>query len=140
METDINECFVDAHGCAHNCHNTEGAHHCSCDEGYMLNSDGRNCNGEGVDLIRVIPYSSCVYTHTYICMYSIQCTLSFLPLYTDIDECSLGTHLCNQICDNTPGNYTCDCNHGYSLSTANQYTCHGQCVHVMCSLSLWTSL
>ena len=78
METDVNECFVDTHGCAHNCHNTEGAHNCSCDEGYMLNSDGRNCDGECVGLIRVISYSYCVYTHTYICM----CMYTVYPFFS----------------------------------------------------------
>ena len=43
--------------------------------------------------------------------------------YLDIDECSNDTlNNCEQICRNTPGNYTCDCHSGYTLND-NQVTC-----------------
>ena len=38
-------------------------------------------------------------------------------MYTDIDECSEGTHTCdteNGYCNNTEGSYLCLCNYGYS--------------------------
>ncbi|XP_064386538.1 sushi, von Willebrand factor type A, EGF and pentraxin domain-containing protein 1-like isoform X2 [Halichondria panicea] len=38
------------------------------------------------------------------------------PICADIDECS-GAHGCDQICTNTSGSYTCDCNSGYRLAT-----------------------
>lgn len=31
----------------------------------------------------------------------------------DINECALGTHVCQQKCVNTNGSYECHCNHGY---------------------------
>ena len=37
-------------------------------------------------------------------------------LHIDIDECDGSSHGCSQICANTPGSYTCDCNHGYVLN------------------------
>ena len=43
---DIDECTLDYHVCADNCHNSVGSYSCSCDAGYRLNSDGRNCDGE----------------------------------------------------------------------------------------------
>ena len=43
--------------------------------------------------------------------------------YLDIDECSNDTlNNCEQICRNTPGNYTCGCHSGYTLND-NQVTC-----------------
>ena len=39
----------------------------------------------------------------------------------DIDECSVGTHDCQQICNNVAdgGGYSCDCNTGYDLLLNN---------------------
>ena len=46
IPVDIDECAEDDHVCAHNCHNSVGSHSCSCNAGYRLNPDGRNCDGE----------------------------------------------------------------------------------------------
>ena len=46
LPADIDECAEDDHVCAHNCHNSVGSHSCSCNAGYRLNPDGRNCDGE----------------------------------------------------------------------------------------------
>ena len=51
-------------------------------------------------------------------------------LYADSNECAEATAGCNQRCMNTPGNYTCACYHGYTLSTANRHTCLGE--YLMC--------
>ena len=39
----------------------------------------------------------------------------------DIDECIVGTHDCQQICNNVVdgGGYTCGCNNGYDLLDDN---------------------
>ena len=43
--------------------------------------------------------------------------------HIDINECSNDTlNNCEQICRNTPGNYTCDCHSGYILNN-NKATC-----------------
>ena len=41
---DINECNGD-HVCNHNCNNVNGSYTCSCDPGYVLQSDHRSCKG-----------------------------------------------------------------------------------------------
>ena len=49
--------------------------------------------------------------------------------YTDIDECSEETDSCDQyhgMCTNTPGNYTCSCEIGY---TGNGFICTGKCCY-----------
>ena len=45
-------------------------------------------------------------------------------LHSDIDECSEGTHNCDQICTNTVGSFTCSCNSGYKL-LGNGKSCRG---------------
>ena len=59
--------------------------------------------------------------------------------FVDIDECSAGTDMCDHICQNTPGSYTCSCRSGYSLSQ-NGRTCVGTCALNIMSLSHKLSL
>ncbi|XP_052824448.1 mucin-like protein [Octopus bimaculoides] len=40
----------------------------------------------------------------------------------DIDECSLSTYKCKQLCNDTEGSYTCDCYEGYSLESDGSCT------------------
>ena len=42
---DINECEDNNGGCSQICTNTEGSFDCSCTDGYLLHSDGRQCTG-----------------------------------------------------------------------------------------------
>ena len=44
--SDYNECAGRIHGCAQICHNTVGSYTCSCNNGYVLNHDGRGCDGK----------------------------------------------------------------------------------------------
>lgn len=43
-------------------------------------------------------------------------------VFSSLDECSLGTHGCQQQCSNTAGSYTCSCSSGYTLDS-NGRTC-----------------
>ena len=43
---DIDECTANTDRCAHTCVNTPGSYSCFCRPGYVLNSDGYNCNGK----------------------------------------------------------------------------------------------
>ena len=47
-----------------------------------------------------------------------------IHLFSDIDECSGGTHSCSQICINVLGSFFCGCNRGYLLD-ADGTTCIG---------------
>ena len=48
--TDINEC-AGVNECQQQCHNTIGSYNCSCEVGFTLNSDGRNCTGIAMHLV-----------------------------------------------------------------------------------------
>ena len=53
------------------------------------------------------------------------CTnMAFSPNCSDIDECTLGTDNCEQVCHNTVGSFFCTCRPGSTLDN-NGYTCHG---------------
>ena len=45
---DIDECSQGTDECEHNCNNTLGSFFCSCDTGYALTLDGRNCTGKQI--------------------------------------------------------------------------------------------
>ena len=42
---DIDECHTLNGGCEHNCHNLIGTYECSCNDGYLLETDGHHCRG-----------------------------------------------------------------------------------------------
>ena len=46
----------------------------------------------------------------------------------DIDECQVNSSVCDQVCTNSAGSYTCSCELGYKLNTDNQ--CIGEHVHL----------
>ena len=43
---DINECVEGTHLCTQNCNNTIGSYVCSCNDGFIIDVDGRTCDGE----------------------------------------------------------------------------------------------
>ena len=45
MPVDIDECNSTYHGCSHQCNNVPGGYNCNCNEGYYLQSNGRECQG-----------------------------------------------------------------------------------------------
>ena len=57
-----------------------------------------------------------------------------LPNNSDIDECSEGTHVCDQICINNDGSYSCDCESGYTL--ADGYTCNGKYLSTLAAFTI----
>ena len=42
---DINECLTNNGGCQHTCTNSIGSYSCSCNTGYVLDSDNHRCIG-----------------------------------------------------------------------------------------------
>ena len=44
LTADIDECSG-VNDCQQQCNNTEGSYNCYCRDGFVLNSDGKNCIG-----------------------------------------------------------------------------------------------
>lgn len=44
---DINECLGD-HGCDQICSNMDGSYTCSCNNGYVLQTNGQSCAGKNI--------------------------------------------------------------------------------------------
>uniref|UniRef100_A0A7I5EAH1 Metalloendopeptidase n=1 Tax=Haemonchus contortus TaxID=6289 RepID=A0A7I5EAH1_HAECO len=57
---------------------------------------------------------------------SVQKSGFELSFVRELDECAMGTKLCEQRCVNTVGSYRCDCNVGYSLRPDGK-TCESTC-------------
>ena len=75
-----------------------------------------------VQLVRILP-STLLFHFVH---FSVK-KCSLFP-FSDVDECTAGTHNCEQLCTNTPGGYNCSCNSGYEL-LANGYQCQGTRYH-----------
>ena len=48
LVTDIDECSHDTDGCENDCSNTIGSFYCSCNTGYALMANNKNCIGESL--------------------------------------------------------------------------------------------
>ncbi len=110
---DNNECrSSDTNSCHQVCNNTPGSYTCSCNVGYRLGSDGRTCTGQPWHSHKKLANLNHLLSSIYGVIKWFTKTLGF----ADINECTNGTHRCEQICRNTPGSYTCSCNAGYVLA------------------------
>ena len=45
LPTDVDECALQTHMCSHKCINVKGSYRCDCYKGYVLDKNGRTCNG-----------------------------------------------------------------------------------------------
>ena len=52
-----------------------------------------------------------------VCLKSMSFPWLWIIFSIDVDECSKGSHNCDQICTNTDGSFTCSCEPGFKLST-----------------------
>lgn len=57
----------------------------------------------------------------------------FPPSWLDINECEIenGETLCEQLCDNNVGSYSCDCNDGFYLNTTDNHSCLSKLCHYL---------
>ncbi|OCT77882.1 hypothetical protein XELAEV_18028979mg [Xenopus laevis] len=117
---DINECQEDTSLCANgDCSNLEGSYRCTCQRGYDVTSDGKEC----IDINECQSGTLCLNglcqntEGSFVC----SCHEGYQPAPSgdqcnDIDECQ-NTDLCrNGQCRNTRGSFTCICNQGYKVS------------------------
>ena len=100
---DPSPCGADA-----TCVNNEGSFVCNCSSGFTENPDGLNCTSEYM-AVRLLYIGTLGYR------------LVFKPV--DIDECALGTDNCEQICEDFPGTFRCNCRNGFSINSADISRC-----------------
>ncbi|GBM98114.1 Hemicentin-1, partial [Araneus ventricosus] len=120
--TDINEC--ESNPCLHICNNFPGGFSCQCLNGYTLDVDGESCIDVDeceMNLAHCTSSEECINSiGSYKCL--IICREGYRrsddELYClDVNECEEDIHFCDQICINTIGSYSCECNTGYYLSS-----------------------
>ncbi|GBL60123.1 Hemicentin-1, partial [Araneus ventricosus] len=119
---DINECK--SNPCLHICNNFPGGFSCQCLNGYTLDVDGESCIDVDeceMNLAYCTSSEECINSiGSYKCL--IICREGYRrsddELYClDVNECEEDIHFCDQICINTIGSYSCECNAGYYLSS-----------------------
>uniref|UniRef100_K7FVA0 Adhesion G protein-coupled receptor E1 n=1 Tax=Pelodiscus sinensis TaxID=13735 RepID=K7FVA0_PELSI len=141
--TDIDECSQNSSICGlhSSCVNTLGNYSCQCKAGHS-SPGGNSCffKQNYIDECSPVPsvcdlHSSCVNT---VGSYSCQCQPGYsspggnswkpddshsLNCTVDIDECSQNSSICglHSSCVNTLGNYSCQCNTGYSSPGGNSW-------------------
>lgn len=87
-------CMINNGGCEHLCHSGTDQVHCSCKEGYSLDKNGFTCRTKEL------------------CPNGFQLDADQRTC-SDIDECQ--SQICEHLCINTHGNYTCVCKDGYQM-------------------------
>lgn len=61
--------------------------------------------------------------------------VSFMTIFTDIDECADNAHGCSDFCNNTAGGFHCSCPLGTAL-LADKKTCQGKQSTSPCDLNV----
>ena len=105
----MDECTISNGGCEHQCTNLIGSYECSCIEGFVLKSDGRNCSGMSVVEMLLL--------------YLTRKLPRFITC-ADVNECAISNGGCEHKCINKIGSYECSCNKGFILKTKR--SCSGR--------------
>ncbi|KAH8849537.1 Neurogenic locus notch likerotein 1 [Schistosoma japonicum] len=131
-EYDIDECLSGRSGCESKCVNTYGSFRCECENGYVVAQDNpKKCIPTECLTKCHLGNGKCDQAGKCQCLKGYEgewCNI-------DINECTLGTHNCDQICINTPGSYLCDCHSGYKLNATNKKTCNEVSCNPKCAVN-----
>lgn len=98
-------CGLIPHNCEHHCNNTGNNFMCTCNPGYVIMPDGRSCMRECRCLHGRCVQNFCICNPGFL---GVDCS-------EDIDECSLKPNVCDQVCINSFGSYSCGCRGNYRL-------------------------
>ncbi|XP_062417822.1 fibrillin-1 [Pungitius pungitius] len=120
---DINECRMINSLCSNGrCRNTVGSFRCLCNNGYALDSDGRNCTD--IEECHISPdlcgQGRCVNTlgdFKCECFEGYESGFMMMKNCMDIDECERDPLLCHGgECVNTEGSFQCVCPDGHEVA------------------------
>lgn len=131
---DMNECTLGISGCSQKCINTVGGYKCACEDGFMKVGETQCVLADVCLKDNGQCQHHCQSTaHGAVCSCRDGYNLNDDgKTCSDIDECKLGEHECDQVCINTNPRhsggykYVCGCHDGYSLDI-NDPTLH-KCV------------
>ncbi|XP_062388884.1 adhesion G protein-coupled receptor E5-like isoform X2 [Sardina pilchardus] len=135
---DIDECTEEDCGPNATCQNNEGSYACICNAGFKKSSGKETCEKDMCTVKNCGPYATCQNIdggYTCVCKDGFVTSNgndTFLAdqgvTCQDKDECVLNAAICggNEKCHNTPGNYFCSCNPGFSLNNETGI-CEGEC-------------
>ena len=126
---DINECKEGTSKCEDLCDNTKGGYVCKClNPGYVLAQDEHSCikKDEVIqDYLNVYENPTPDYEDENVEVIKVTqstpppCKIGYernsYGECTDIDECELGMHACQEKCRNIEGSYVCECFEGRNL-------------------------
>uniref|UniRef100_A0A2C9KAY6 Uncharacterized protein n=1 Tax=Biomphalaria glabrata TaxID=6526 RepID=A0A2C9KAY6_BIOGL len=159
-DQDIDECSDSKFNCSSDhyvCLNTPGSFRCSCEQGFKLDTDGKTCIECPEDQfgLNCQHQCSCQKSNIHFCNKTsgaCVCLAGWMGTDCDVDinecnnvqlnNCSTDRH---QECVNTPGSFTCKCQHGLELDTDGRTcididhcakaNCSWQCVEVKANTS-----
>ncbi|WAR28394.1 FBLN5-like protein [Mya arenaria] len=128
LDTDVDECDTNRHGCDHVCINTIGSYQCSCRPGFVMHTGGNTCTdidecAEGTSQCS----QKCTNT---IGSYTCSCQNGYVLgpdnfICINLNECSgFLNGGCEDECINTVGSFVCKCS-GNSTLNEDGLTCSG---------------
>ncbi|XP_025078476.1 mucin-like protein [Pomacea canaliculata] len=129
---DVNECLESTHDCRQVCNNTEGGYLCECEPGYSYDEITKDCIMDS-SLSGVCQASGCSQGCSVATDPSSSSSIPLCFCYqgydldprdnatcVDRDECR--DKVCDQVCNNTAGGFSCSCYDGFALNK-DERTC-----------------
>ncbi|XP_025083996.1 fibrillin-2-like [Pomacea canaliculata] len=128
---DVNECVERTHDCQQICNNTAGGFQCECEAGYTYDSTSKSCiinanesqvcsNSTCSQGCRVITDAANNTLAQCFCYLGYDLDVKDNATCVDRDECR--DKVCDQVCNNTAGGFSCSCYDGFALNK-DERTC-----------------
>ncbi|PVD36016.1 hypothetical protein C0Q70_02986 [Pomacea canaliculata] len=128
---DVNECVERTHDCQQICNNTAGGFQCECEAGYTYDTASKSCiaifnfsqvctNSNCSQGCRVMTDAANISHAQCFCYLGYDLDPRDNVTCVDRDECR--DKVCDQVCNNTAGGFSCSCYDGFALNK-DERTC-----------------